>query len=144
MRASSEQMKFYLGYILSQGDDLLNEIGLNPWVVNEGRADARDAHEVDLEIVQKYGLTYSGATEWFNRNYLNKENAPRGVMKYYLVEVYFCFFGDGEVRDTRTILFKSKRDKKELTDEFLCENLPIGKLNHFELIEINLEELGEI
>jgi hypothetical protein len=137
MRASSEQMKFYLGYILSQGDDLINEIGLNPWVVNEGRADARDAHEVDWEIVQKYGLTYSGATAWFNKNYLNQENAPRGVMKYYLLEVFYM--------DSYSVrVFKSDKSDGDLTREFVRQKFKIGLSKDFDFNEIDLETVEEI
>lgn len=134
-------MKFYLGYILSQGDDLIDEIGLNPWIVKEGRADPKDAHEVDWEIAKKYNLSYSGATAWFNKNYLNKESSPRGEMRIY----FLLYEGGYEGSPSRHYFFKSRRTEEELTDEFLAKQFNINlKSGDLDLILIDIEELREI
>lgn len=37
-------------------DDLCDELGLNPYLLNEGIADESDKHPVPLSIAKKYGL----------------------------------------------------------------------------------------
>ena len=37
-------------------DDLCNDIGLNPWCINEGLAYSSDEISIDIEVAIKHGL----------------------------------------------------------------------------------------
>ena len=48
-----------LGYLLehvSDWDDFCDEVGLNPWLLNEGRALSTDTHPVRMSVLRKHGI----------------------------------------------------------------------------------------
>jgi len=57
---SDEQyVTFEFGYISDNvccWDDFCNEVGLNPWLLNEGRAGSSDEYRMTVTVAKKYGL----------------------------------------------------------------------------------------
>ena len=52
-----------LGWMLHQcydWDKLCDELGLNPWLLNEGRALGEDKHPITIAQAQKHGLLKGG------------------------------------------------------------------------------------
>lgn len=48
-----------LGWMLEQcrdWDALCADIGLNPWLLNEGLASGEDTHPITIEMAKKHGL----------------------------------------------------------------------------------------
>jgi|TARA_Y100000310_G_scaffold123587_1_gene122338 hypothetical protein len=37
-------------------DDLCDELGLNPWLINEGLASSDDEYELDYDVAVKHGI----------------------------------------------------------------------------------------
>ncbi len=48
-----------LGFMLEQcndWDDLCDELGLNPWLLNEGIADSNETHPITINQAKRHGL----------------------------------------------------------------------------------------
>ena len=57
-------MKLHLGYIFSKGIHVIDSIGLNEWILNEGRADRMDYHTVDDNLGYELNLSEGASDRW--------------------------------------------------------------------------------
>lgn len=60
-------MKFNLGYIFSKGSPAINHLGLNEWIINEGRADKMEVHHVSDAEAEYLGLNQQENDQWFRK-----------------------------------------------------------------------------
>lgn len=60
---NQQTIELPLGWMLEQckdWDNLCVELGLNPWLLNEGRAQGKDTHTITIEQAKKHGLLCGG------------------------------------------------------------------------------------
>ena len=58
-RFDEQEISVPLGYLLNHVNDwavFCMDIGLNPWLLNEGLAMSEDTHDVKIWILRKHGI----------------------------------------------------------------------------------------